>query len=240
MVIFLLLILLTLPAHATDITAHSWVVADSQGNIIKEWNADQVRSIASITKLMTAMVVLDAKQDLTERIHYGMTRQQTIELALVRSDNKSATALCQKYPNGYRTCLAKMNEKARELGLENTHFLDSTGLSVMNISTARELIKIVLAAQHYPEIRSAANTSYMLALNKRHKSRLVYNTNRDIGTFYKFIVSKTGHINASGWNFATLVDTGIDRRVVVVLGCESKESRIPEAEVLANIPRNNF
>jgi D-alanyl-D-alanine endopeptidase (penicillin-binding protein 7) len=186
---------------------------------------------------MTVMVVLDAKQDLAERIHYGMTRRQVIELALVRSDNKSATALCQKYPNGYRTCIAAMNEKAVALGLQSTHFLDSTGLSVMNISTARELVKIVLVAQHYPEIREAANTSYTIALTKRRQSKLVYNTNHDIGLFYRFIVSKTGHINASGWNFATLIDTGTERRVVIVLDCKSKESRIFEAEVLANLSR---
>ena len=138
----------TLPPRASatkpvPITAPSWLVADSSGKIIQGENTKDVRSIASITKLMTAMIVLDAKQDLDEYIK-PYTRRELIQLTLVHSDNKAAEILCNNYPGGKSSCVRALNTKANLLSLPNTRFIEPTGLSVFNVSTAEELIKIII------------------------------------------------------------------------------------------------
>ena len=145
-------------ASARDITATSWLVADESGAVLHSQNIDQVQPIASISKLMTVMVVVDAHQDLDERID-GTSRRDRIQLALVKSDNKSAALLCDAYPGGKDACVRAMNAKAQELHMTNTHFIEATGLSVFNVSTANELINLVQAASHYDVITAAAHTS---------------------------------------------------------------------------------
>ena len=231
-ILLLLCLLSVTPATAVGITAASWAVADSSGSVIIQKNADQVRSIASITKLVTVMTVIDARQDMTERLGL-FTRRQLIDLTLVRSDNKASVTLCQYYPGGTSRCISEMNRKVRTMGLVNTHFVEPTGLSVMNVSTARELISIILAAGNYPEISEAASTKIILI--RTHRGVYSYrNTNHEIGIKYKFLVSKTGYINASGWNVAVSIRMAEDLRVVVVLGSRSKDTRVPEAVKLAN------
>ena len=230
---FLLPVLLAFSTSvlANKITASSWVVADGNGTVIQSENPDQQRSIASITKLMTVMVVLDAHQDLTEFIK-PYTRSELIQLAMVKSDNNAAQLLCNNYPGGKDKCVRAMNAKARQLGLVKTKYTEPTGLSVMNVSTAEELIKIVMAAQTYPEIVSASKTSQVKI--KRKKKWLVFdNTNPIIGKRHDFIVSKTGYIRASGGCIVMMLDTDIGRRIVVVLGSKNTHTRIPEAEFIA-------
>jgi len=212
------------------ITAKSWLVADEQGRIIKSENPDQIRSIASISKLMTVMVVLDAHQDLTERINL-FTRSQLIEMTLVHSDNKAAQVLCENYPSGSHGCIQSMNLKAKLLGMKNTSFVEPTGLSVMNVSTATELIKLVQAASSYPEI---VKTSQMSEVKIQIRKRwfVFKNTNPIIGKRHKFIVSKTGYINASGGCIVMMLDTDIGNRIVIVLGSKNTHTRIPEAEFI--------
>jgi D-alanyl-D-alanine endopeptidase (penicillin-binding protein 7) len=213
------------------VTAKSWLVADESGKIIQSQNIDQQRSIASISKLMTVMVVLDKQQDLNETIG-KFTRQQLIDMALVKSDNQAARTLCENYPEGTPACIRAMNVKADFLGMPNTNFIEATGLSVMNVSTARELIKLVQAASQYPEINHAAETSEV-KIKIRNKWFIFHNTNPIIGKRHKFIVSKTGYINASGGCIVMMLDTDIGRRIVVVLGSKNTRTRIPEAEFIA-------
>jgi len=213
------------------ITATSWLVADESGRIIQSENIEQQRAIASITKLMTAMVVLDAKQDLTEQTG-KYTRGETIQLALVHSDNKAADTLCQYYPNGRDACIRAMNTKAQLLGMSNTKYVEPTGLSVFNVSTATDLIKLVIAAKEYAEVIEASKTSQVKI--KLKKKWLVFNnTNPIIGKRHDFIVSKTGYIRASGGCIVMMLDTDIGRRIVVVLGSKNTKTRIPEAEFIA-------
>jgi len=127
------------------------------------------RSIASITKLMTAMVVLDAHQNLDEYIK-PYTRRELLQLAIVHSDNRASETLCQKYPGGRLACIKAMNEKAHNLGMLDTRFIDPTGLGVMNSSTAYDLIKMVRAAELYPEITAASKMSEVKIKHKLHKS----------------------------------------------------------------------
>ena len=216
---------------AMPVTAKSWLVADGKGKIIEGENTSQLRSIASITKLITAMVVLDAKQDLDEYLN-PYTRKEMIQLALIKSDNKASLDLCKHYPGGSAFCVKAMNNKVRSLGLTKTQFVESSGLSVMNVSTAEELITIVMEAAKYPEIVLAARTSEV-KIKIRKKWFVFRNTNPIIGQRHDFVVSKTGFINASGGCIVLMIDTEIGRRIVVVLGSKNTRTRIPEAEFIA-------
>jgi D-alanyl-D-alanine endopeptidase (penicillin-binding protein 7) len=214
-----------------SITAKSWLVADGKGKILDGENTKQQRSIASITKLITAMVVLDARQDLDEYIN-PYTRREMIQLALVKSDNKSSLDLCKHYPGGSSLCVKAMNDKVRSLGLTKTHFVEASGLSVMNVSTAEELVTIVMEAAKYPEIILASRTSEV-KIKIRKKWFIFHNTNPIIGKRHDFVVSKTGFINASGGCIVIMMDTEIGRRIVVVLGSKNTRTRTPEAEFIA-------
>ena len=218
-------------SHAVNLTAQSWLVADSTGKILDGANTTEVRSIASISKLVTVMAVLDAKQDLEEYIK-PYTRKELIQLALVSSDNKAAKILCENYPGGLQACIYAMNSKMTSLGLHNTKFIEPTGLSVFNVSTATELIKLVQTASDYPEIVSASKTS-QVKIQIRKKWFIFNNTNPIIGKRHSFIVSKTGYIKASGGCIVMMLDTDIGRRIVVVLGSKNTRTRIPEAEFIA-------
>ncbi len=229
--IALLLTFLSFSIFGKDITATSWLVANDNGDIIQSENIYQERSIASITKLMTVMIVLDADQDLDEYIK-PYTRKELIQLAVVHSDNRASEILCQKYPGGRSDCIRAMNSKARSLGMINSRFSDPTGLGVMNTSTAYDLVKLVKAAQYYPEIREASGMSEVKIKIKK-KWLIFRNTNPIIGKRHEFIVSKTGWIRASGGCIVMMLDTDIGRRIVVVLGSKNTHTRIPEAEFIA-------
>lgn len=220
-------------AAATPITARSWLVADEHGEIIQESNPDMVRSIASITKLMTAMIVLDAQQNQDERIN-NYTRRELLQLALVHSDNGAAQALCDNYPGGRASCVEALNAKAQQLGLPNTRFIEPTGLSVFNVSTARELVKMITASLSYAEIVAAGHTSQ---LTVRLKKRLLtfHNTNPLVSATGPVVVSKTGFTNAAGGCLAMITDTVYGRRTVIVLGSKNTHTRIPEAEAIARL-----
>ena len=218
-------------AGAMPVTAKSWLVADGKGKIIEGENTSQLRSIASITKLITVMVVLDAKQDLDEYLN-PYTRKEMIQLALIKSDNKASLDLCKHYPGGSALCVKAMNNKVRSLGLTKTQFVESSGLSVMNVSTAEELVTVVMEAAKYPEIVLAARTSEV-KIKIRKKWFVFRNTNPIIGQRHDFVVSKTGFINASGGCIVLMIDTEIGRRIVVVLGSKNTRTRIPEAEFIA-------
>jgi D-alanyl-D-alanine carboxypeptidase len=229
---FILAVALLLPGIASSkITATTWAVADGNGNVLDSENIHQQRSIASISKLMTVMVVLDAHQDLDERVD-AYTRKELIQLALVKSDNTAALTLCKHYPGGSASCVRSMNIKAQFLELHKTQFVEPTGLSVFNVSTGEELIKLVMAASQYPVIVESSKTS-QVKIKIRKKWLVFNNTNPIIGKRHEFIVSKTGFINASGGCIVMMLDTEIGRRIVVILGSKNTKTRIPEAEFIA-------
>lgn len=215
------------------ITARSWVVAKEDGTKLTGKNDTKVMPIASITKLMTVMVILDAKQNLNEYIQ-PYYRSDLILLALVNSNNSATDTLCRKYPGGYKKCIADMNKKAKQLGLKNTKFHDATGLSRKNVSTAEELIVIVREAFKYNEIIEASKIN-VLKLKAKNKWVHFKNTNPDAGINQDIIVSKTGFTNRAGGCVVMLMDTEIGRRIVVVLGSKNTKTRIPEAEWLIKI-----
>jgi len=223
------ILLLTTNAFSMSLTAHSWLVADGDGKIIQNEKEQEQRSIASITKIMTAMVIIDAGQNPKQMIG-NFTREQHIQLALVTSSNESAIALCNNYPGGKPKCIKDMNAKAIALNMPNTKFVEASGLSPMNISTALDLLKLVFEASHYPEIIRASQTP-VLNIQIGNKVLSYRNTNPAIGQRYNFIVSKTGSTNAAGSCIVVMIDTDIGRRVVVLLGAKAGK-RLPEAEYI--------
>lgn len=231
LITFILLVFMN-TAIAKDITAQSWLVADYKGKIIDGENYEQIRSIASVSKLVTAMTVLDANQNLDEKLNQ-YTRRELLQLTLVHSDNNSAVVLCKHYPGGSAACVRDMNDKMRRLGLTHTHFVEPTGLSVMNVSTADELVTIVLEASNYDEIVKAGRSSEV-KIQIRKKWSVFRNTNPIVGKRHDVVVSKTGWINASGGCLVMMVDTELGRRIIIVLGSKTIRTRIPDAEFLIN------
>src|SRR5262249_22788021 len=178
----------------------------------------QVAPIASITKLMTAMVVLDAQCPLDEAVKIDRADVDTLKhsrsrlpvggrlerggllrVALMASDNRAASALARTYPGGTPACIEAMNRKASDLGMLSTHFKDPSGLSDGNVSSAQDLARLVLAAGGYPMIREATTSSYHRVtlsggrvLEFHNSNRLVSNKTWNIG------LSKTGYINEAG------------------------------------------
>ena len=232
------LLLLSSSAYATPLTAQAWLVADINGKILEGSNTTEIRSIASITKLMTAMVVLDSGQSLSEIIpkklyNKQLTRETLIDLAIVKSDNNAAKMLCDYYPGGYKSCVEAMNAKAVSLQMSNSAFTDPTGRFHTNVSTAEDLIKLVFAASKYPLIVHASNMDAVRwPLNKK-KNAEFRNTNSLVGNGYKFLVSKTGFISKAGGCIVMMMDTANGIRTVVLLGSKNTKTRIPEAKLLA-------
>ena len=226
-----LLLSVSIPAFSYNITAKSWILADDANNIIQSKNISEQRSIGSITKLMTVMVVLDAQQNLQESLG-SSNRQHLIQFALVKSDNNAARVLCDNYPGGNVACVTAMNQRAQSLGMTHTNFVEPSGLSIMNVSTAEDLLRLVLVAKEYPEIVQASRTAKLrIPLKKSYLT--IRNTNPTIAhNPYNFWVSKTGFINAAGGCIVMMKDTPLGRRVVVVLGSSSTQTRIPEAETI--------
>jgi serine-type D-Ala-D-Ala endopeptidase (penicillin-binding protein 7) len=211
--------------------------------------ADSVVPIASITKLMTAMVILDAHLPMDEKItlcrqdedHYkgsrsrmrpGMTlaRGDLLKLALMASENRAAAALARTFPGGAEAVVAIMNGKAQELGMKNTHFIDPTGLHSGNVSTAQDLVKLVQAAQHYESIQQATtSTSHVVdaggsrQMHFRNTNPLVRNASWDIG------LSKTGYISEAGR--CLVMEARINQHPVVIVLLDSwgKHTRIGDA-----------
>jgi D-alanyl-D-alanine endopeptidase (penicillin-binding protein 7) len=222
------------------LTAQSWLVADDKGNILEGSHTTDVRSIASITKLMTSMVVLDSGQSLSETIpkklyNRTFTRQELLNLAIVKSDNNAAKMLCNYYPGGILRCVEAMNNKANTLGMHQSTFTDPTGLYNTNVSTAEDLIKLVMAARNYPTITNASNTSSIQWKINKKKSAIFHNTNTLVGKGVDFIVSKTGWIRASGGCIVMMLhgDQGI--RTVILLGSKNTKTRIPEAYMVSKL-----
>jgi D-alanyl-D-alanine endopeptidase (penicillin-binding protein 7) len=199
-------------------SASAMVIAED-GSVIYSKDAQTVRPIASVTKLMTAMVILDAGVDLDEkitvtkddrdliqltgsRLEYGATlsRREMIMLSVMASENRAATALGRTFPGGMTAFVTAMNRKAAELGMRDSHFADPAGLSVDNRSTAADLALMVTSAYDYPLIRKASTTTRLEVRPYARRGPLVYgNTNRLLkNRNWDIDVSKTGYIMEAG------------------------------------------
>jgi D-alanyl-D-alanine endopeptidase (penicillin-binding protein 7) len=222
----------------------------ASGQTLFSKNADQVTPIASITKLMTAMVVLDAKLTLEEpieltnedidllkntksRLPIGahFRRDDLLRLALMASDNRAASALGRNYPGGIAAFVAAMNAKALSLGLTQTHYVDSSGLSPANVSSPQDLAKLVAAAAKYPLIKEYSTTGAVNVtlpdgkrkINFVNTNQLVRNSDWQIG------LSKTGYINEAGKCLVMQAMIANQPIVIVLLDSWGRLTRIGDA-----------
>lgn len=230
--------------------SNAFMVQDlDSGQVLLERNAQAVTPIASITKLMTAMVTLDARQSLSEQLVISdddtdklkgtgsrlvvgtvLTREEMINLALMSSENRAAACLARNYPGGMQAFLDAMNRKAHELGLADTVFHDATGLNPRNVSSARDLARMVTAAAHYPLIREFSTTdekTFPVAgrvQTFRNTNGLVKSPDWQIG------VSKTGYISEAGRCLVMQAWFGNRPVAIVLLDSVGRFSRIADAQ----------
>lgn len=229
-------------------SASALVIDQVTGHSLLDKNSHEVVPIASISKLMTAMVVLDAKLDLDEVIAIGdedvdglkgtrsrlpvgttMTRETAMLLALMSSENRAAHTLGRHYPGGMTAFVAAMNRKAQSLGMNSSRFEEPTGLSSNNVSTARDLARMVTAAARYPEIRTFSTTAEAkLELNGRitnfgNTNALVRSDNWEIG------LSKTGYISEAGRCLVMQARVADKPVVIVLLDSAGKMTRVGDA-----------
>lgn len=243
-------------AAQPQIASGSAMIVDMNTNkVIYSSHPDLVRPIASITKLMTVMVTLDAHLPMDEmlsvdisqtpemrgiysrvRLNSEISRRNMMLLALMSSENRAAASLAHHYPGGYGAFINAMNAKARALGMNNTHYVEPTGLSIKNVSTARDLSKLLIATKNYPlmgqlsttheDMASFRNPNYTLPF--RNTNHLVYRPDWNIQ------LTKTGFTNEAGHCLA--MRTVINRRPVslVVLDAFGKYTHFADANRLRN------
>lgn len=247
LLLFLSLLFGQQTVRAEFFTAKSWLVSNIDGHILDGEDVDKVRPIASITKLLTVMVVMDLKPDMSEKLtlttklqdrlpakNQTLSRADLISMSIIHSSNRAAYTLCEHYPGGMEKCVEAMNRKLKSLKMENSIVYEPTGLDKRNVSTARELIYLTKAASEYSNIVYASRKSE-IKIQVKKKWYVFRNTNPMIGHYQNIVVSKTGFINQSGGCITLLLDTSVGERIIVVLGSKNTHTRIPEAEFIYEV-----
>jgi len=242
--------------HSTDDpldlrSSVAYVMDSDSGKVIFEKNAEVVLPIASISKLMTSMVVIDAQQDLQQileitqedidnekgtrsRLKVGtrLSRAELLHLALMSSENRAANALGRNYPGGLAAFVSAMNAKSRIIGMTDTRFVEPTGLSSRNVSTARDLARMVQVAGDYPLIRQYSTSpglhvdSGRSTLAYRNTNRLTHSPKWDID------LQKTGYISEAGNCLVMQVRIEGKAMVMVLLDAKQKLARFADAQRL--------
>lgn len=220
-------------------------------------NDEVARPIASITKLMTALVVVDAKQPLDEmlqitqadvdvvkfsrsRLAVGakLSRADMMHLALMSSENRAASALGRHYPGGMPAFVAAMNKKARDLGMNNSRFVEPTGLSSENVATPRDLVKLLQATAARPTIRFYT-TDQQHEISSRGHATLFRNTNMLVSNpSWDIRVSKTGFINEAGQCIVMVARINNRDTAIVLLNADGKGTRINDAVKIKQLVQN--
>lgn len=247
-----------LTTHAMLRSEVAFVQDLDSSTILYDKNSDEVRPIASISKLMTALVIAEAGQPMNQmlrisdddvdrvrhsrsrlRVGYELSRADMLHLALMSSENRASHALARYYPGGMPAFVRAMNDKARSLGMRKTFFVEPTGLSSENVSTPRDLVKLLQAANKQPLIhRYTTDGQHEVEISKGRQ--LVYNnTNRLVkNTDWDIQISKTGFINEAGECLVML--TRIDNRevAIILLNSTGRYSRIGDAVRIRSLVKN--
>ncbi|HGY1007542.1 TPA: D-alanyl-D-alanine endopeptidase [Aeromonas salmonicida] len=232
------------------LSSAAFVVANPRtGEVLSERNANRVMPIASITKLMTALVVLDANQRLSETLTVTMadvdrlkgtgsrlavgsrlSRADMLHIALMSSENRAASALARHYPGGQRAFIEAMNAKASMLGMWSTQFADSTGLNPRNVSSAHDLAKLVAAASAYPLIRQYSATEQRMVRNGKRQLHYL-NSNRLVREgSWLVTLSKTGYIREAGRCLVMATQINREPVILVLLNADTPNARVADAK----------
>ena len=238
------------PAKLQIKSGSALVMDINTGKTLYQKNPAQVRPIASLTKLMTALVVLDARQNLNQtltidqndrdnikhtysRVRMGtkVSRRDALHLALMSSENRMASALARHYPGGRSAFIRAMNNKARQLGMRNSRFYDSTGLSTRNVSTARDLAKLITAAYRQPLIRQfTQDTNKEMRFSTPAYSLMFNNTNPLVkNPDWDVRLSKTGYTDEAGRCLLMRAKPDRQELAIVLLNSVGKRTPIGDA-----------
>jgi D-alanyl-D-alanine endopeptidase (penicillin-binding protein 7) len=241
------------PARATTLpqlkSSSVLVIDQSDSSVLYSRRPDVAAPIASITKLMTALVVLDAKQPLNQllqitqaetdlprggasRLSVGtvLSRGDLMHLALMSSENRAAHALGVNYPGGLPAMVSAMNAKAAALGMTHSHFVDPTGLSSDNVASPEDLSKLVIAASHNPRIREYSTDQRYTVRVRSHLVEFHNTDNLVANPAWNIIVQKTGYISEAGK--CLVMEAVIEGRnvVIVLLDSVGKLTRVADAK----------
>lgn len=242
---------LTLPAGLRLRSSGVLVVDQNSGEVLAEQNADVVQPIASLTKLMTAVVVLEAHQPLDEvleitgddidrekhsysRLRTGLkfTRHELLQLALMSSENRAASALGRNYPGGQMAFLKAMNAKARSLGMGSTHYVDANGLGDGNVSTAQDLAKLVAAAYKVPLVRELSTAVERTVRPGKRDMHFVSSNSliRAKSSDWRIGLQKTGFTNEAGRCLVMQATVKNRPLIMVLLDSDGKFTRFADAQ----------
>ncbi|HQT81214.1 D-alanyl-D-alanine endopeptidase precursor [Ferrovum sp. JA12] len=238
------------PSQINLLSRSALVIDELDHHVVFSKNPDPIQPIASITKLMTAVVVLESQQNLDEkltvtkddvdmlrfssshlRVGAQASRLEFLKMALIASENRAASALGRSYPGGLSAFVLKMNEEAKKLGMVHSHFADSSGLNGKNVSSAEDLVRLVEKARTIPLIHKITTTAEVtLPVGYHHQMVRFKNTNPLVAKQdWEIGLSKTGYINESGQ--CLVMEATITGRpmVIVLLDSHGHQARINDA-----------
>ncbi|WP_216253323.1 serine hydrolase [Polynucleobacter sp. 71A-WALBACH] len=227
----------------------AYVVDVDSGKVLVDRNADAVSSIASISKLMASIIVLESGQSLAEQVviekddvarqstaHWKLnvgteiTRKRTLRIGLMSSENRAINALARTYPGGREAFVEAMNFKASSLGMIHTHFVEPTGLSPENVSTARDLVILLQESMKFPLIQEFSTTEKFDVVDGVHAPQPFVNTNPIVrNELMDVLVQKTGFITAAGRCLVMEAKIGGRNIAMVFLGSKGKNARFRDA-----------
>lgn len=216
-------------------SAKSYLIADIDGQILKEQQSEVVRPIASISKLMIALISVD--HDLEEQLLITtprkvqssippgvkyLTRRELLILALVKSDNLAAQTLCDNLVN----CVDTMNNTAQDLGMKNTYYAEPTGLARENVSTAQDLLKLLMAASTNDTIKEISSMS--TARIYTDKKVIKVNNTNPLTSRFDVTLSKTGFTVPAGGCLVMIINSAVGQRILILLGSKNARTRTPD------------
>ena len=249
-----LLLLQAFSASALQLRSEHAIVVRDDDRVLLEKNASEAVPIASLTKLMTAMVVLDSHPDMQEKIAIApedvdtlkhslshvpvgstLTRAEVLHLALMSSDNRAAASLARTYPGGTAAFLQAVQAKIRALGMTHTSIGEPTGLSPQNTASASDVARMALAASHYPQI-VAVTTDRSDQFRMNGRTVTFRNTNRLVGApGWNVQLSKTGFTNEAGHCLIMRIRQAGEMATLVLLNARASSARVLDARAIRQL-----
>ncbi len=237
-------------SHGDDFHSNiAYVVDVDSGDVLVDRNSSAISPIASISKLMASIIVLESDQGLADpitilrediawqssakwklRVGTEMSRERTLRVGLMSSENRAINALARSYVGGKNAFVDAMNLKAKELGMTHTHFIEPTGLSPQNVSTAQDLVLLLRESMRYPLIQELSTTEKFNVIDGVHTPQPFVNTNPIVrNEIMNVLVQKTGYIAAAGRCLVMEVKIKGRNIAMVFLQSKGKNTRFNDA-----------